>query len=102
IREQAKLALKAARFETAMRLRDLAKRDPPGDARPDRATCQQLEQVRQILLEPGRVSRPHRVDRVEIDSLAARQPSRKIKPGHRHHDSGHAPPPPPTPRPPLS
>jgi hypothetical protein len=34
------LALETARFETAVRLRDLIERDPLGDARPDRANCQ--------------------------------------------------------------
>jgi hypothetical protein len=89
VRAQDELALETARFEMAMRLGDLIKRDPLGDARPDGASRQQLEEPLQVLPELGRVSHLHRIDRVEADMLAAWQPPRQIQARHAHQDGEH-------------
>ena len=61
---QDELALKTARLETAVCLGNLLEGNPLGDARPDGARCQQAEPL-QVLPEPSRMSRPHRIDRVK-------------------------------------
>src|SRR5439155_13545259 len=61
-----------------------------GDARPDGASRRQLEEPLQVLPEPRGVSRPHRIDRVEADTLAAWQPPRQIQARHPHQDGEHA------------
>src|SRR5215468_7150952 len=68
---QNELAFETAGFETAMRVHNLIKGDPRGDVWVDGASRQQLEQPSEIVLEPGRMPRPHRVDRIELDPLAA-------------------------------
>ena len=73
VRAQDEFALETARLETAVRLGDLIEGDPLGDARPDGASCQQAEKPLQVLPEPGGMSRPHHVDRVEAGTLAARR-----------------------------
>src|SRR5262245_8392560 len=90
VRAQDELALETARLETAVRLGDIIEGDPLGHARTDRATCQQAEQALQVLVEPGGMSRPHHVDRVEAGTLAARQPLPKIQARDPHHDAEHA------------
>ena len=74
VRAQDELALKTPRLDAAVCLGDLIEGDPLGDARPDFARCQQAEEPLQVLPEPGGMSRPHHVDRVEAGTLAARQP----------------------------
>ena len=74
VRAQDELALETARFETAVGLGDLVEGDALGDARPDGAGFQQAEEPFQILLEPGGMQRPHRIDRVEPATLTAREP----------------------------
>src|SRR5713226_7691304 len=73
LRAQDELALETARLETAVRLGDLIEGDPLGNARPDDASCQQDEEPLQVLPEPGGMSRPHHVDRVDAGALADRQ-----------------------------
>ncbi len=75
VRAQDELALKTARLKTAVCLGDLIEGDPLGDARPDGAGCQQPEEPLQVFAEPGGMSRPHHVDRVEAGTPAARQPT---------------------------
>src|SRR5690349_3618997 len=75
-RAQDELALETACLETAVRLDDLIEGDPLGDARPDGASCQEAEEPLQVLPEPGGMSRPHHVDRVDAGALAAKQPLR--------------------------
>ena len=79
VRAQDELALEAARLETAVCLGDLIEGDPLGDARLDGARCQQPEEPLQVLPEPGGMSRPHRIDRVETGTLATRQPPPQIQ-----------------------
>src|SRR5215510_1181942 len=74
LRAQNELAFETAGFETAMCVHDLIKGYPRGDVWVDGAGRQQLEPPPEIFLEPGRVPRPHRVDRIELDTLAAGQP----------------------------
>src|SRR5438128_1333212 len=78
VRAQNKLALETARLETAVCLGDLIEGDALGDARPDGASFQQTEEALQVLPEPGRMSRPHCIDRVDAGALAGRQPLAQI------------------------
>ena len=77
VRAQHKLAVETARLETAVCLGDLIEGDALGDARPDGASCQQAEEPLQILPEPGGMPRPHRIDRVDADALAAGEPAQQ-------------------------
>src|ERR1051326_4462944 len=74
VRAQDELAVEAAGFETAVRLWNLVEGDPLGDARSDGASCQQPEQALQVLAKPGGMSRPHQIDRIDVEALAAGQP----------------------------
>src|SRR5215467_13088141 len=74
VRAQHELAVETSRLETAMCLGDLIEGDAFGDAWPDGASCQQAEEPLQILPEPRGMPRPHRIDRVDADALAAREP----------------------------
>jgi hypothetical protein len=58
-RAKDELALETARLEPTMCLGDLIEGDPLGDARLDGASCQQAEELLQVLQEPGGMSRPH-------------------------------------------
>src|SRR6476660_2726194 len=78
VRAQDEPALETARLETSVCLGDLVKGDPLGDARPDGASCQEAEEPLQVLEEPGGMQRPHPIDRVEEDALAARQPTQEL------------------------
>jgi hypothetical protein len=69
VRAQDELTLKTAHLETAVYLDDFIEGDPLGDARPDGAGCQQSEEPLQVFPEPGGMSRPHHVDRVEAGSM---------------------------------
>src|SRR5262245_13262709 len=73
-----------------MCLGDFIEGDPFGDARPDGATRQQIEELLQVLFEPGRMSCPHHIDGVEAGTLAARQPPPKIQTRNPHQDAEHA------------
>jgi hypothetical protein len=44
------------------------------------ASCQQAEEPLQVLPEPGGVQRPHHIDRVDVEALAARQPPQRPPP----------------------
>src|SRR5262249_23741788 len=65
-----------------------------GDARPDGASCQHAEESLQVLPEPGGMPSPHRIDRVDADALAARQPTQQPPPyihaPNPHQDGGQA------------
>jgi len=79
-RAQDELAVEAARLETAVCLSDLIEGDPFGDAWPNGISCQQPEEPLQVLQEPGGTSRPHSIDRVDADPLAAGQPTQQSSP----------------------
>ena len=76
IRAQDELAL-TARLETVVRLDNSIEGDPFGDSRPSDAICQQAEEPLQVLPEPSGMSRPHRIDGVDAEVLAARQPTQQ-------------------------
>src|SRR5215472_17634912 len=78
VRAQDELAVEASRLETSVCLGDLVEGDARGDARPDSASCQQAEEPLQILPEPGGMSCPHHIDRVEAGAFAAGEPSPQI------------------------
>src|SRR4051812_29745542 len=74
LRAQDEFALETTRLESAVCLGDLVEGDPLGDARTDGVSGQQGEEVLQVLSEPGGMSRPHHIDRVEASTLAPWQP----------------------------
>ena len=86
--------LKAIAEYHDLSLGDLIEGDPLGGARPDGASCQQAEEPLQVLPEPGGMSRPHHVDRVDVNALAAGQPAQhpppEIHARQHHHDVAHA------------
>src|SRR5215217_1850321 len=55
--------------------------------RPDGACRQQTEEPLQVLSEPGGMSRPHHIDRVEAGTLAARQPPPSARRPRGRYDS---------------
>jgi predicted metal-dependent HD superfamily phosphohydrolase len=57
-----------------VRLGDLIKGDPLGDARADVVRSQQPEEPLQILREPSGMACAHKIDRVDAGALAAKQP----------------------------
>jgi hypothetical protein len=58
-RTKDELAVNTARLKTAVCLDYLLKRDPFGNTRPDGVSCQQTEEVLQVLPKPLRMSLPH-------------------------------------------
>src|SRR5215471_9004468 len=80
VRAQHELAVETARLETAVCLGDLIEGDALGDAWPDGASCQQTEEPLQILPEPRGMPRPHRIDRIDADALAAGEPAQQPPP----------------------
>src|SRR5439155_15291817 len=80
VRAQDELAVETARLETAVCLGNLIEGDPLSDARPDGASCQQAEEPLKVLPEPVGMSRPHHIDRVDAEALAARQPTQQPPP----------------------
>jgi len=71
-RAQDEFAIQSTRLETAVCLGDLVEGVPPRDARPDGARCQEAEQPLQVFPEPGAMSRPHRIDRIDADGRLPR------------------------------
>ena len=80
VRAQDELAVETSRLETAMGLGDLIEGEALGDARLDGAGCQQAEELLRILPEPGGMPRPHRIDRIDADALAAGEPAQQPPP----------------------
>jgi hypothetical protein len=89
IRAKHELAFETASLEATVSIGDLLEGDPLGDARPNGTTCQQPEQLLQILLEPAGMSRTHGIDRVEAGSPAAGQQSPQVQSRDLHHDREH-------------
>src|SRR3954454_21952780 len=61
VRAQHQLAFETARLDSAVCVGDLVEGDPLGDARPYSVSGQQAKEPLQILVEPGGMSRSHRV-----------------------------------------
>src|SRR5262249_55466841 len=74
VRAQDEFAVETARLDAAVGLSDLIEGDPPGDARPDCASCQLAQEPPEVLPEPGGMLRPQQVDRIDAGALAAKQP----------------------------
>ncbi|MHC2286756.1 hypothetical protein ACVIJW_002626 [Bradyrhizobium barranii subsp. barranii] len=72
------LSFQTARFQTPVRLSNFSEGDSLGNAWLNGASRQHFEEPRQIFAEPGRMSRPHQIDRVEVDPPAAGQPPQYI------------------------
>jgi hypothetical protein len=62
VRAQHQLAFETARLDSAVCIGDLVEGDPLGDARPYSVSGQQAREPLQILVEPGGMSRSHRID----------------------------------------
>src|SRR4029450_10657183 len=90
VRAQHELALETPGLDTAVCVGDLVERDPLGDARLDGVLRQQAEESFQIVSEPGGMTRPHGVDRVEACVLASREKPPEIHPRNRHQNGAHA------------
>src|SRR5215469_15520575 len=80
VRAQHEFAVETSRLETAVSLGDLTEADALGDALLDGASCQHAEEPFQILPEPRGMPRPHRIDRVDADALAAGESAQQPPP----------------------
>ena len=72
VRTQDEPPIETACLETSVDLGNLIEGDSGEKERADSARCQQAEEQLKVVLEPGGMSCPHRIDRVYAHSLAAR------------------------------
>jgi hypothetical protein len=71
VRAQDELAVETAHLKTPVCLGDLIERDPPGNAQPDGASCQQAEEPLEVLPEPrGMAAALERRERAAIAVFA--------------------------------
>ena len=90
VRAQHKLARATARFKTAMRLGDLLKRDPLGDAWPYGAFANRPKSRPKSSRNQAGMACSHDIDRVKPSTLAARQPPPHIQARNRCQEGEHA------------